>query len=514
VQGDRGPAPVGNIAEEVLEESLPGWDGTKKRAREVIDSLWVLLKKRGADISVDRYKARCVANDTKQRREMRVPGLATFCPSVRHSSFKAQIASACVKEYKAGKRRRFFGCDITQAYLKGECTEQEQTYLRPPPHFRTFDARQRPLVWRLRTPLYGQGDAGRIWYRTLHAQLVRQGFARSQHDPCLYVKGYSNGTTIDIALYVDDMFITTDAGALADKELSILNKKFAMTCKENPVYFLGMNIEYVRLGVIRLTCATYTKTLAANNPNVVGKSSLPSDASLTKAYEASLDKKSPPTEVLLKAYGSKVGALIYMVPCARPDMAAAVGYLAHALTFPTKEMDAEVDRCLRYAIGTPDVGITFDGARGGTLVAYSDSDWSVVHSTSGYCIMLAGAPISYTSKRQQCIALSSTEAEIMAASLAATEIAYLREIFRDLGLYQPDATELYVDNSGAVKPARERKVMHRSRHITRRQLCMREYVAEGIVNVRRVATANNPSDIFTKPLGRASLEKHQSFLMP
>jgi len=54
---------------------------------------------------------------------MRVPGLATFCPSVRHSSFKAQIASACVKEYKAGKRRRFFGCDITQAYHKSGNTE-------------------------------------------------------------------------------------------------------------------------------------------------------------------------------------------------------------------------------------------------------------------------------------------------------------------------------------------------------------------------------------------------------
>ena len=138
----------------------------------------------------------------------------------------------------------------------------------------------------------------------------------------------------------------------------------------------------------------------------------------------------------------------------------------------------------------------------------------MVHSTSGYCIMLAGAPISYTSKRQQCIALSSTEAEIMAASLAATEIAYLREIFRDLGLYQRDATELYVDNSGAVELARERKVMHRSRHITRRQLRVREYVAEGIVNVRPVATADNPSNIFTKPLGRASFEKHRSFFMP
>eukprot|EP00962_Isochrysis_galbana_P060540 scaffold35104_cov124-Isochrysis_galbana.AAC.1 len=66
-----------------------------------------------------------------------------------------------------------------------------------------------------------------------------------------------------------------------------------------------------------------------------------------------------------------------------------------------------------------------------------------------YCIRLAGAPISYASKRQQCIALSSTDAEIMAASAAATEVAYLREIFRDLGLCQTDPTELYVDNTGA-----------------------------------------------------------------
>jgi len=66
-----------------------------------------------------------------------------------------------------------------------------------------------------------------------------------------------------------------------------------------------------------------------------------------------------------------VSALIYMVLCAPPEMAATVGYLA--LTFPTKEMDTEADCCLRYTIDTPDGGITFDGARGGTLVAYSET---------------------------------------------------------------------------------------------------------------------------------------------
>lgn len=170
------------------------------------------------------------------------------------------------------------------------------------------------------------------------------------------------------------------------------------------------------------------------------------------------------------------------------------------------------DRCIAYFVHTASEGITFDGSRGGDLVAYSDSDWSVAHSTTGYCIRLAGAPISYTSKRQQCIALSSTEAEIMAASAAATEVAYLREIFRDLGLCQTDPTELYVDNTGAEMLAKERKVTSRSRHITRRYLKVREYVADGIIAVRRVPTDDNTADIFTKPLTGPAFRRHRDTL--
>jgi hypothetical protein len=104
-----------------------------------------------------------------------------------------------------------------------------------------------------------------------------------------------------------------------------------------------------------------------------------------------------------------------------------------ALTFPTPQ---SADRCIAYFVHTASEGITFNGSRGGELVAYSYSDClsHTLLSTTGYVIRLAGAPISYASKRQQCIALSSTEAEFMAASAAATEVAYLREIFRDLDL--------------------------------------------------------------------------------
>ena len=71
----------------------------------------------------------------------------------------------------------------------------------------------------------------------------------------------------------------------------------------------------------------------------------------------------------------------------------------------------------------------------------------------------------------------------MTASAAAAEVAYLREILRELGIHQDEPTELYVDNSGAEMLAKERKVTSNSRHITRRFLKVREYVAEDIVAV-------------------------------
>ena len=92
-------------------------------------------------------------------------------------------------------------------------------YVRPPAGYRTYDENGTPLVWRINTPLYGQGDAGRIWYKTMSQQLIIQGFVQSHGDPCLFVKTYSDGTTLDITFYVDDIFATTDADELAIADL-------------------------------------------------------------------------------------------------------------------------------------------------------------------------------------------------------------------------------------------------------------------------------------------------------
>merc|ERR1712070_733564 len=182
--------------------------------------------------------------------------------------------------------------------------------------------------------------------------------------------------------------------------------------------------------------------------------------------------------------------------------------LARCLTFPTPSMDAAADRCLAYLRQHEDAGITFDASCARPeLYAYSDSNWTVGHSTSSWAILYAGAVIGYGSKRQQSIALSSTEAEIMAASQAACEIMYFRGLLRELG-HDLEPTVLYVDNQGAVELSKDKKSCQRSRHIERRYLKLRELVADGEIIVKHVNTDDNHADVLTKPLDAEAFDFH------
>ena len=105
-------------------------------------------------------------------------------------------------------RQRTF--DVEAAYLKGKFESSEVLYTRPPPAPGTMSrsfVRGVPVVWRLKVPLYGEADAGRISNRTLTKQLVEaQHFVQSAWDPCYFRKIFDDGSRMDIAMYVDDGF--------------------------------------------------------------------------------------------------------------------------------------------------------------------------------------------------------------------------------------------------------------------------------------------------------------------
>ena len=130
----------------------------------------------------------------------------------------------------------------------------------------------------------------------------------------------------------------------------------------------------------------------------------------------------------------------------------------------------------------------------------SDSDWAVKHSTTGYVFSLGSACISWASKKQPTVALSSCEAEIMAGTEAAKEAVYLSNFLQELGVPQNGAVTLGMDNRSAIDLSYNPEHHARTKHIDRKHYYIRECVEEGRIRVPFVATTDNMADFFTKPL--------------
>ena len=129
-----------------------------------------------------------------------------------------------------------------------------------------------------------------------------------------------------------------------------------------------------------------------------------------------------------------------------------------------------------------------------------DSDWAVKHSTTGYVFRMARAAVSWGSKKQVSVALSSCEAEIMAASEAAKEAVYLDRFAQELRMKGPEPVSLGMDNQGARDLAYNPEHHERTKHIERRHFFIRECVEEGKLTVPFVRTDDNLADFLTKPL--------------
>ena len=309
------------------------------------------------------------------------------------------------------------------------------------------------------------------------------------------------------------------APTLADRELQIFHDAGYTIKLHEPDYFLGCNVEGGKSDHhMTLSMRAYVTQLASKYlPKPLDKYAsyaTPSTKELVTSYEKALLREETPSPELLKSYGSKCGAAIFAAPAARYDCAYTIGVCARCITFPTAEMDAHLDRCIAFMAQRPDVGIRFDGTAPGAdrFHCYSDSDWGTSHSTAGWCAMYGNATVGYASKRQHSIALSSTEAEVMAASLAGAEIVFMRGLLQEMGVDVSEPTVLYVDNLGAVALAKDRRSCHRSRHIERRYLKIREWVAHGLIRVEYKDTNANASDLLTKPLERLAFERHTATL--
>ncbi|KAK4324010.1 hypothetical protein Pmani_005322 [Petrolisthes manimaculis] len=153
-------------------------------------------------------------------------------------------------------------------------------------------------------------------------------------------------------------------------------------------------------------------------------------------------------------YQSAVGSLLYLSVKTRPDIAYAVNSVTRYSTKPTSQHWKAVKRIMRYLKGTLDLGILYNYNGSTDFVGYSDADWAGDindrKSTSCYCFHLGGGPVSWSSKKQSCVALSTAEAEYMALASAIQEAVWLRKLAVDIQIDCKGPLLLYEDNQSTI----------------------------------------------------------------
>ena len=224
------------------------------------------------------------------------------------------------------------------------------------------------------------------------------------------------------------------------------------------------------------------------------------------------DHVSKPTDQV--AYQSMVGSLLYVAVGTRPDIAQAVGAVSKFCSNPTEAHKTAVKRIFCYLKKMKNLALKYCKDEK-PVTGYSDADWGGDsddrHSTTGNVFILAGGAVSWLSKKQAVVALSTSEAEYMALSSAVQEALWLQKLFTNLQMTAKPIT-IKEDNQGAIALTQNPITHSKTKHIDIRFHFIREAREDGSVDIIYCPTSEMIADLFTKPIPRGQFEKLRDLL--
>ncbi|KAJ4704584.1 Retrovirus-related Pol polyprotein from transposon TNT 1-94 [Melia azedarach] len=452
--------------EDMVAYALQTWELTKRpRDRKIITCKWVYKKKEG-ETSVEgiKYKARVVARGFTQREGVDYNEI--FSPVVRHTSIRVLLAIVAHQDLELKQ------LDVKTVFLHGEL--EEEIYMTQPDGFQVPG--KEDYVCKLKKSLYGLKQSPRQWYKRFDSYMIEIGYTRSPYDCCVYYSKATNGSLIYLVLYIDDMLIAAENKSDVQKLKDLLSKGYIQKILSR----FGMS-----------TAKPIDTPSAAN-------------AHLSVAFAPkSVEEKEYMSRV---PYTSAVGSLMYAMVCTRPDLAQSVSVVSRFMGEPGKEHWQAVKRIFRYLKGTFDVGLIYRGDTQCLVTGFSDSDYAgdvdSRRSMTGYVFTLGSSVVSWKATLQPTVTLSTTEAEYMALTEAAKEGIWLKGLVSDLGLHHDQAI-VYCDSFSAIYLAKDQVHHERTKHIDVRYHFLR---SEKRIKVNKVGTADNPADMFTKPVPHSKFQ--------
>lgn len=215
-------------------------------------------------------------------------------------------------------------------------------------------------------------------------------------------------------------------------------------------------------------------------------------------------------------YRSLVGGILYLAVSVRPDLAVSAAILGRKFAKPSERDWSAAKRVLRYLKQTRNYYLYLGAGEDQMLLGYTDSDWAddieTRRSTSGFVFLLGDGAISWASRRQSCVTLSSMEAEYVALSEACQEALWLRKLLRDFDEEQRLPTVLREDNQGCISFVTTERSSRRSKHIDTRERFVEELCITGQLALEYCPTDSMAADALTKLLGPLKLERFRQML--
>ena len=462
---------------------------------------FVFTVKRNADGSIEKFKARLVADGNSQKYGIDFDRI--FATVVKSSTLRLVLLLAACHDYNLHQ------IDIRQAFIRA--TLDKPLYMHPPPGVASTDEQGRPLVCKIQRSLYGLKQAGREWASLLSSFLTSWGFTQSSIDTCLYI--YASGSTfLWAAVYVDDILLVDNHSPLRDRFMVALMARFPTDDKGELKWLLGIAVTRDRKSrSLSLSQELYVNDLITKHGAFISAGhnrhyDSPMEEGLILTSDDSPIVGSPEHDDMSSrrtVYLSLIGGLLWIANMTRPDIAYAAGQLSRFLANPgIKAFNAAI-RVLIYLSGTKERALVYQPSPRHTFITLVDSSWTTQFSCSGAFFTLYGCAFHWFCKTQRSVTLSSAEAEYFGATLAAKEILFLRALLFDLGALKLNTPSLLLcDSKSAVDMAYDPVAFKKTKHILRAAEFLRDTVSKLSVLIRHLPGDDMVADVLTKPLSR------------
>ena len=478
------------------------WRKMKRRdmpnGRRCVKCKWVFKEKRNGV-----FRARLVACGYSQ-----IAGIdfsENYSPVVNDISYRIMLIILILMKLHG------MIADVETAFLHGDL--EEDIYMECP---EGLDAEIDECLKLLKS-IYGLVQAARQWWKKLIEILKRIGFVVNKADPCLLMRKSEKGI-VYIGLYVDDCLCIGDKEAINEVLELMKREGLSLKVEENLTDYLSCELTFDKkkekawLGQPHLIEKLRKKFgEEVQDMQRYRTPGTPGHGILRKVNEDQV------LEVLdQKKYRSGVGMLLYLIKHSRPDIANSVRELSKVMDKPTIAGYKEMKRVIKYVLDTGDKGLLIHPKEvegEWILQIYSDSDYAGDQETrisvAGYILYLCEVPISWKSKGQKSVSLSSAEAEYVAISEAVKEIRFVYQVLESMEIEINLPIIVRVDNVGAIYMTENTTTSTRTKHVDTRYHFVKEFIDENFLKIVFVRSEDNDADIFTKNTSGDIFEKHK-----